>query len=106
MYAAQSSTEPVVTNCSAHNVIIVPLPGAELAAFEAVMVELARLRLHGAAEVRPPGLLLFVCGLCLHYYLPVRPLWDCELLGQKSVLGSFDAGHAEGAGAGKGELSC
>ena len=52
VYAAQSSTEPVVTNCSAHNVIIVPLPGEELAALETVMVELARLRLHGAAEVR------------------------------------------------------
>ena len=52
VYAAQSSTEPVVTNCSAHNVIIVPLPGAELAALETVMMELARLRVHGAAQVR------------------------------------------------------
>jgi hypothetical protein len=52
VYAAQTSTEPMVRNCAAHHVTIVPLPGATLPALEMVLLELARIRLHGAAEVR------------------------------------------------------
>jgi hypothetical protein len=63
VYAAVSSTEPVVTNCSAHNVVILPLPGSELVALEIVLLELARLRLHGAAEVCTPPLSTFFSKL-------------------------------------------
>lgn len=55
-YAAQSSTEGLMASCATHTCGIMPLPGKTLEALETVLLELARLRMHGAAEVRgsPP----------------------------------------------------
>lgn len=53
-YVAQTATESLMATCGTHTCSIMPLPGKTLEALETALLEISRLRMHGAEPVPPP----------------------------------------------------
>jgi hypothetical protein len=57
-YTACMTTEPLLQSFEAHSLAVVPYEGRICEALQGVLMELARLRVHGVSEVRPSGRIL------------------------------------------------